>query len=69
MAPEQEYRELLHRAQESAECIKYFLDALKSASRTHTDTKLLELISSAEKRALTLERELDQIWDLFKRPL
>jgi predicted nucleic acid-binding Zn-ribbon protein len=68
MAPEQEYRELLHKAQESAQCIKHFLDALKGASRSHTDAKLLELISIAEKRARTLEHELDQVWDLFKRP-
>jgi hypothetical protein len=66
MAIEQEYRDLLRKAQNCAECVEYFLAAIRKSPRSR-DAELAALIASAEVHAKTLESELDRIWDLFKR--
>ncbi len=66
MDPEQEYRDLLRKAQNCAECVEDFLVAIRKSPRSH-EPGLRALIESAETASRSLERQLDQIWDLFKR--
>jgi hypothetical protein len=67
MAIEQEHRDQLKKAQQSAEFIEDFLATIQKSPRTQTSELLVGLIETAKIRAKTLESELDQIWDLFKR--
>ena len=69
MAQEQQYRELLRKAQDSVEPIRDFLAAMKKAPFRKADVRLSMLVEAAENHARTLEHEIDEIWDLMKRAL
>jgi hypothetical protein len=68
MAQEQDYRELLQKAQESVEPIRNFINAVKQAP-VPPDAKFTVLLSAAENHAKALEHEIDELWDLLKRAL
>jgi len=67
MTTEREYRDLLKKAQQSAEFIEDFLATIETLPRSRSSGELIGLICTAKARAKALESELDQIWDLFKR--
>jgi len=67
MALEHEHRDMLKKAQQSAEFIEEFLESIQKLERTRSSPQLVELIRTAKDRAKRLEGELDQVWDLFKR--
>ena len=69
MAQEQQYRELLRKAQDSVEPIRDFLAAVKKAPFPKADVRLSMPVEAAENHARTLEHEIDEIWDLMKRAL
>ena len=62
---ERDYRELLKRAQEAVEQIDALLAALKAAP--HADAATLERATHIGSTLRTVERELEQLWDGFKR--
>ena len=62
---ERDYRELLRRAQEAVEQIDALLAALKDAPQA--DAATLERATHIGKTLRTVERELEQLWDGFKR--
>ena len=62
---EHDYRELLKRAQEAVEHIDALLAALKAAPQV--DAAALERVAHIDKSMRTVERELEQLWDGFKR--
>jgi hypothetical protein len=67
MDHEHEYRDLLHKAQTSADCILEFLTAIEKAARLRGSTSVPDLVRVAISHAKSLEHEIDQIWDEFKR--
>jgi len=67
MNREQEYRDLLHKAQTSADCILEFLNTIENAARLQGSTSVTDLVRVATSHAKSLEHEIDQIWDEFKR--
>lgn len=67
MDDEHEYRDLLHKAQASADCILEFLTAIEKAARLQGSTSITDLVRVATTHAKSLEHEIDQIWDEFKR--
>lgn len=69
MLPEHEYRNLLLQAQKSAELIKTFLDAVSKSPTARENSSIQNRIELAATHTGTVERELDQIWDEFKRTL
>ena len=69
MFKEQDYRELLEKAQASVESIRSFLEAARKAPVPISDMRFTSLIDAAENHASTLEHEIDEIWDLLKRAL
>ena len=69
MPPEHEYRSLLLQAQKSAELIRTFLDAVSKSPRAQENPSIRSRIELAATHTSTVEQELDQIWDEFKRTL
>lgn len=67
MNHEHEYRDLLRKAQASADCILEFLTTIDKAARVQGRTSVNDLVQVATTHAKSLEREIDQIWDEFKR--
>lgn len=67
MNREHEYRDLLRKAQASAEGILEFLATIDKAARSRGSTSVNDLVQVATTHAKSLEHEIDQIWDEFKR--
>jgi len=67
MTDEREYRDLLRKAQASAACILEFLMTIDKAASMQGNTSVSDLVRVATSHAKSLEHEIDQIWDQFKR--
>jgi hypothetical protein len=67
MNRELEYRDLLRKAQTSADSILEFLMTIDQAARTQGRSSVNDLVRVATSHAKSLEHEIDQIWDEFKR--
>jgi hypothetical protein len=67
MTHEHEYRDLLHKAQASTACILEFLMTVEKAASMQGNTSVSDLVRVATSHAKSLEHEIDQIWDEFKR--
>ena len=67
MNQEHDYRDLLRKAQTSADCILEFLATIEEAARRQGSSSVLDLARVATSHMKSLEHEIDQVWDEFKR--
>lgn len=65
MASENDYRLLLKRAQDCTDEVGDFIRALKEAPLA--DARTRELAAATEVRVRELDREIELLWDHFKR--
>jgi hypothetical protein len=66
---EQSYRVLLESAQRGIENAKAFLDAISTSEIALKNEAIQSMTVSTKEHLEKLEREADQLWDLFKRVL